>query len=64
MSRVWLELDAREAEALDAASDYLSGFGRVLELLDRDGYPGSDVLEVIRTLRELHSRAVAIARAA
>jgi hypothetical protein len=64
MSGVWLELDVREADALDAAADYLSGFGRVLELLDRDRYPGSDVLQVIRTLRELHSRAIATARAA
>ena len=63
-ARACVELSTREAEALDAAADYLIGFGRVLQVLDDERYPGSDVREVVGTLRELYSRSVASPRAA
>jgi hypothetical protein len=59
MNSVRLELDPHEAEALDFAAQYLTGFGRVFELLDDHRRGGADLREVVVTLRALHQRATA-----
>ncbi len=64
MSGVWLWLDTGEAAALEIAADYLAGFCRVLQLLDEESYPDSEVWEVVRSLRALHERALATPHAA
>ena len=48
------QLDAHQAQALRSAADYLSGFGRVFQLLDDGRSADGDLHEVVRTLRELH----------
>ena len=64
MSGVWLDLSVGEADALEAAADYLTGFGRALRLLDEDRGRASDLRLVVETLRQLHARVEEIARAA
>jgi hypothetical protein len=64
MSELWLAVDLHEADALGFAADYLAGFARICQLLDESRYPGKDLRDVIRTLRELQERVTASARAA